>query len=59
MNFMSNQLEQEEDMVLLKVRKPTVRFLTLGCRLNQYETQAMREQLFASGYEAHRIGSER
>jgi len=27
-----------------------VKFLTLGCRLNQYETQAMREALLTNGY---------
>jgi threonylcarbamoyladenosine tRNA methylthiotransferase MtaB len=31
--------------------KKKVRFSTLGCRLNQYETQAMREQFRSSGYE--------
>lgn len=30
--------------------KGTVKFLTLGCRLNQYETQAMRERLALDGY---------
>ena len=28
----------------------TVLFFTLGCKVNQYETQAMREQLAAAGY---------
>ena len=28
----------------------TVGFFTLGCKVNQYETQAMREQLEAAGY---------
>lgn len=28
-----------------------VKFLTLGCRLNQYETQAVREDLLRKGYE--------
>ncbi|MFZ5802740.1 MAG: tRNA (N(6)-L-threonylcarbamoyladenosine(37)-C(2))-methylthiotransferase MtaB [Candidatus Omnitrophota bacterium] len=28
---------------------PRVRFITLGCRVNQYETQAMREQLEREG----------
>lgn len=27
-----------------------VRFLTLGCKVNQYETQAMREDLFKGGF---------
>ena len=29
---------------------PRVKFKTLGCRLNQYETQAMREQFLRAGY---------
>lgn len=29
---------------------PTVAFITLGCKVNQYETQAMRESLKKSGY---------
>ena len=28
-----------------------VKFETLGCRLNQYETQVMREQFRQAGYE--------
>jgi len=31
-------------------KKETVRYVTLGCRLNQYETQAMRESLRSHGY---------
>ena len=30
--------------------KKTVRFYTLGCKVNQYETQAMREVLERKGY---------
>ena len=29
---------------------PTVAFYTLGCKLNQYETEAMRQQLERAGY---------
>lgn len=36
---------------LTAAKKETVRFLTLGCRLNQYETQGIRESLAARGYE--------
>ena len=32
-------------------RRKTVKFSTLGCRLNQYETQAIREQFLRGGYE--------
>ncbi len=32
----------------MKLKK--VKFQTLGCRVNQYETQAMREKLFKSGF---------
>lgn len=28
---------------------PTVKFYTLGCKVNQYDTQAMREQLLSNG----------
>ena len=30
--------------------KKNVRFYTLGCKVNQYETQAMREALERKGY---------
>lgn len=30
--------------------KPSVRFITLGCKVNQYETQGMREALTRAGY---------
>ncbi len=33
------------------MNKQKVKFLTLGCRLNQYETQAMREDLLRGSYE--------
>ena len=33
-----------------QITKGKVKFLTLGCRLNQYETQAMRENLLGDGY---------
>jgi len=29
---------------------PTCAFITLGCKVNQYDTQAIREQLLAAGY---------
>ncbi|MEW6074784.1 MAG: tRNA (N(6)-L-threonylcarbamoyladenosine(37)-C(2))-methylthiotransferase MtaB [Candidatus Omnitrophota bacterium] len=29
---------------------PTVKFLTLGCKVNQYETQALREQFIREGF---------
>ena len=29
---------------------PTVKFLTLGCKVNQYETQVIREQFLSSGF---------
>ncbi|MDR2771764.1 MAG: tRNA (N(6)-L-threonylcarbamoyladenosine(37)-C(2))-methylthiotransferase MtaB, partial [Clostridiales Family XIII bacterium] len=32
------------------MRKKTVAFHTLGCRVNQYETQALRERFAACGY---------
>ena len=28
----------------------TVSFMTLGCKTNQYDTQAMREQFLRAGY---------
>jgi threonylcarbamoyladenosine tRNA methylthiotransferase MtaB len=31
--------------------KPKVRFITLGCRVNQYETQGMREALQSAGFD--------
>ena len=31
---------------------PTVAFYTLGCKLNQYETESMRRQLELAGYRA-------
>lgn len=31
--------------------KGKVKFITLGCRVNQYDTQAMRESLLAQGFE--------
>ena len=31
--------------------KPTCSFITLGCKVNQYDTQAMREDLLDEGYE--------
>jgi len=31
--------------------KPTCSFITLGCKVNQYDTQAMREELLKAGYE--------
>lgn len=33
-----------------ETKSPTVAFYTLGCRLNQYETEAIREQFEARGY---------
>ena len=33
----------------------TVAFYTLGCKVNQYETQAMRELFFDAGYEGGRL----
>ncbi len=33
-----------------------VRFVTLGCKVNQYETQAMRESLLAEGFSDQRQG---
>ncbi len=33
-----------------------VRFLTLGCKVNQYETQAMRESLLAQGFSEEKNG---
>lgn len=38
-----------------KHTKPIVSILTLGCKVNQYETQALKEKFIASGYE---IGEE-
>ncbi len=35
-------------------KKEKVKFLTLGCRLNQYETQAVREDLLRNDYEEAR-----
>lgn len=35
----------------MNIRKSKVRFITLGCRVNQYETQGMRELLRKSGVE--------
>ncbi len=32
------------------LKKETVKYVTLGCRLNQYETQAMRESLESRGF---------
>ncbi|PIQ86038.1 MAG: tRNA (N(6)-L-threonylcarbamoyladenosine(37)-C(2))-methylthiotransferase MtaB [Candidatus Omnitrophica bacterium CG11_big_fil_rev_8_21_14_0_20_45_26] len=37
-------------------KKQKVKFLTLGCRLNQYETQAMREDLWGAGFEKAKPG---
>ncbi|MDD5566141.1 MAG: radical SAM protein, partial [Candidatus Omnitrophica bacterium] len=33
---------------------PTVKFLTLGCKVNQYETQALREQFIGEGFSEKR-----
>lgn len=41
--------------MLLDTRK-TVAFHTLGCKVNQYDTQAMMEQFTAAGYEARPFG---
>ncbi len=38
--------------------KQKVRFKTLGCRLNQYETQAIREQFLSAGYQETEIDQE-
>ena len=35
--------------------KPTCALTTLGCKVNQYETQAIREQLLAAGYDEVRF----
>ncbi|MBI4387795.1 MAG: tRNA (N(6)-L-threonylcarbamoyladenosine(37)-C(2))-methylthiotransferase MtaB [Candidatus Omnitrophica bacterium] len=39
-------------------KQEKVKFLTLGCRLNQYETQAMRENLLGAGYSEVRAGEQ-
>lgn len=38
-------------MIESHCKKETIRYVTLGCRLNQYETQAMRESLESHGYQ--------
>lgn len=40
------------------MKKKTFRLATLGCRTNQYETQAFRDQLIAIGYEEAKKGEE-
>lgn len=40
------------------MKKKTFRLATLGCRTNQYETQAYRDQLLAVGYEEAGEGEE-
>ncbi|MHC4454083.1 MAG: hypothetical protein ACYSWS_05255 [Planctomycetota bacterium] len=36
----------------------TCSFITLGCKVNQYETQALREAVMSSGYvEASLLGT--
>lgn len=35
---------------LVEAMKKTIKFYTLGCKVNQYETQAMREQFMRVGY---------
>ena len=32
-----------------KIKNKKVRFFTIGCKVNQYETQSMREQLIKAG----------
>lgn len=38
----------------MKSRAPTFAILTLGCKVNQYESQALRERLAASGFREDR-----
>jgi threonylcarbamoyladenosine tRNA methylthiotransferase MtaB len=38
-------------LIFFIMKKKTFRLATLGCRTNQYETQAYRDQLIAIGYE--------
>src|ERR1700722_6211354 len=40
------------------MQRKTFRLTTLGCRTNQYETQAYRDQLLAIGYEEAKEGEE-
>jgi len=47
---MENEQSQIEDRKSKIKNPPTVAFMTLGCKVNQYETQAMRESLKKSGY---------
>ncbi len=42
---MSNNIKKEQEN-----NKKTVSFYTLGCRVNQYETRGIAEQLFNSGF---------
>ncbi|MBN1687871.1 MAG: tRNA (N(6)-L-threonylcarbamoyladenosine(37)-C(2))-methylthiotransferase MtaB [Candidatus Omnitrophica bacterium] len=39
-------------MVSIEEKKKKVKFYTLGCKVNQYETQAMREALHRVGFES-------
>ncbi|MBU1998709.1 MAG: tRNA (N(6)-L-threonylcarbamoyladenosine(37)-C(2))-methylthiotransferase MtaB [Candidatus Omnitrophota bacterium] len=34
---------------------PTIKFITLGCKVNQYETQAIREQFKKAGYQEEEL----
>jgi len=44
--------------ILRIMKRKTFRLATLGCRTNQYETQAYRDQLLAIGYEEAHEGEE-
>ena len=46
-------------MALLEVnsqRSRTIKFFTLGCKVNQYDTQSIRERFLSKGFQAAEIG---
>lgn len=44
-------VQEKNEEELIKNRKPSVAFATLGCRVNHYETEAMAEKFLREGYD--------
>ena len=47
----TNQDPSSEQKIEIESRRPTVAFVTLGCKINQYETEAVREEILDLGYQ--------
>ncbi len=46
-----SQESTSEQKVDVEKHRPTVAFVTLGCKINQYETEAVREEILDLGYQ--------